>query len=69
MNMTDAQRSFLLAVSADEGGQFPNHNANVISRCNDLDYVTTRDWSQGMRYSRWAMTARGLAALEVGSGQ
>lgn len=66
--MTNAQRSFLLAVSADEGGQFPNHNANVISRCSDLDYVTTRDWSQGMRYSRWTMTARGLAALEVGAG-
>jgi hypothetical protein len=67
--VTDAQRSFLLAVAAAEGERQPDHNANVISRCSDLDYVTTCDWSQGMRYSRWAMTARGLAALEVGSGQ
>ena len=66
--MTDAQRRFLLAVAAAEGERQPDHNANVISRCADAGYVTTRDWSEGMRHNRWLMTARGLAALEAGSG-
>tara|TARA_R110002126_G_scaffold73946_1_gene184520 strand:- start:9356 stop:9553 length:198 start_codon:yes stop_codon:yes gene_type:complete len=63
--VTDAQRSFLLAVAAAEGERQPDHNANVISRCADAGYVTTRDVSEGMRYARWYMTARGLASLET----
>ena len=63
--MTNAQRRFLLAVAAAEGERQLVWNTNVISRCADAGYVTTFDASEGMRYSRWYMTAKGIAALEA----